>query len=69
MSVMSNPETKQALLEQAQSIRFEEQKSTVLADAVRDYEKQQPALDHGDLGKSEEAWSVLANQVVGHETF
>ena len=66
---MINPETKKALLEQAESIRFEEQESTVLADAVRDYEAQQPQLDYGDLGKSEEAWSVLANQVVGHETF
>jgi hypothetical protein len=66
---MSAQETKAALFAQVESITFSSQTSTVLEDAVRDYETKQPTPDQGDLGKSEEAWSLLANQVVGHETF
>ena len=61
--------TKEQLLAEAESVTFETTKCSLLRDAVRDYEAAQPALDEGNVGQSEDAWSVLANQLVGHETF
>jgi len=61
--------TKEQLLAEAESVTFETTKCTLLSEAVRDYEAAQPVLDQGDMGQSEDAWSVLANQLVGHETF
>jgi hypothetical protein len=66
---MNPSATKEQLLAQAESITFETTECSLLIEAVRDYEATQPVLDQGDLGCSEDAWSVLANQVVGHETF
>ena len=66
---MKNQPTMKDLLAEAASLHFEVHKSSMLNDAMSDYEAQQPALEQDDLGKTDEAWGVLANQVVGHETF
>jgi len=41
--------------------------STILQDALEEFEKSREALDQDEFRKWEEAWSVLANQFVGHE--
>jgi hypothetical protein len=66
---MKDQPTKEDLLAEAENLRFETRESSVLDDAMSDYEAQQSVLAQADFGESEEAWGVLANQVVGHETF
>jgi hypothetical protein len=61
--------TKEQLLAEAESVTFHTTRCSLLRDAIRDYEAAQPTLDQGDESESEDAWSVLANQLVGHETF
>jgi hypothetical protein len=66
---MSTPGTKDALLAEIDKITFVDEACTVVGDAVREYDSNQGTPDYDDIGADEEAWSVLANQVVGHETF
>lgn len=41
--------------------------SSLLLEAIDEYEKSRPELDQEAFHNSEEAWSLLANQVVGRE--
>lgn len=41
--------------------------STVLDEALADFQKSRSALDQDEFCNWEQAWSVLANQFVGHE--
>ena len=41
--------------------------SILLLEAIEEYEKSRPELEQDEFRNSEEAWSLLANQVVGHE--
>ena len=69
MRPMKKQPTKKDLLAEAEKLRFKKRKSSMLNDAISDYEAKQPALSQDDLRKEEEVWSVIANQVVGQETF
>jgi len=55
---MCNLNTKESLLEKAQSIEFDEQESAVLKEAIRDYLAQQPELYYGDLGTRLYEWQT-----------
>ena len=66
---MKNKPTKKDLLERAENVRFETHASSLLNEAMNDYQSQQPILLQDDLRGAEKAWGVLANQFVGHEKF
>ena len=51
----------------ADDVTFESEPSTILKDAVDEFEKSRQEAGEDEWGHSEEAWSILANQVVGHE--
>jgi hypothetical protein len=50
-------------------IPFEVESSSILAEAIREFEASRQELDVDEACGSEEAWSLLATQVVGRENF
>lgn len=52
---------------EADEVTFESEPSTVLEEAIQEFEKSRQELYQDEASNSEEAWSILANQIVGHE--
>ncbi len=50
-----------------EDVELASEPSTLLLEAIDEYEKSRPELDQDEFRSSEEAWSLLANQVVGRE--
>jgi len=69
---MKNDEEKgrtgQDLCREVEDVQFEEHPSTILQDAMEDYERSQAdiLIDEAALERGR-AWSLLANKLVGHE--
>ena len=55
------------VLMQADDLALAAEPSTLLAEAIEEYETSRPELDQDQFRNSAAAWSLLANQVVGHE--
>jgi hypothetical protein len=63
-----NPQTQaQTKAIEFDAIEFTETPTTVVVEAIREYEESQADLKTEDGSSADSAWSFLAHQVVGHE--
>ncbi len=63
MSAMNTP----PVLIEADAVVFAAETSTILEEAVREFEQSRLVLVEKESESEEDAWSILAHQVVGHE--
>lgn len=66
-----NPAAKQEelleVLSELAELETTKEPTKVIRDAIRRYEEEQEKQRFADAARHDEAWSILANQVVGHE--
>jgi hypothetical protein len=63
-----NPQTQaQTNAIEFDAIEFTETPTTVVVEAIREYEESQADLKTEDGSSADSTWSFLAHQVVGHE--
>ena len=62
-----NANNKKVVAIEFDAIEFNETRTDIVIEAIRDYEASQPEAEAEDSFSPDSAWSRLANQVVGHE--